>query len=244
MKAFTATLLLLSLVAHGKAQAQASSGQAQVPPTIHTGNIQTHGACSPVIVAPEKSITIECATVGLTPSEAKEQAKQYATILNSVRESGLKEDQILELVRQIARRITQISDAAMPRSISKVQRDELIKELQQVPDTNILIDAQAGDDNGSFANDFKALFTDDLRWKSAHIGYGLTPVATRGVYFLVSKEDNDAHTVPDGCVLTGEALLNMQFLDGIQALSPGQAVAPARGTCTLYISTRKPPESQ
>ena len=163
------------------------------------------------MVAPSKPITIECNTVGLSQDEIQKQAQQYAAILSSVRESGLKEDQILQLEQQIAQGVDQISQATKSRTISEAQRKNLVERLSKVVDTNILIDVQAGSDNRFFGQDFIDLFTKDLAWKSAHFGFGLEEVPTRGVDFLISKEDNDAHTVPDGCVLAAESLVEMHL---------------------------------
>lgn len=245
MRATSAGILLLSvLTAFVEAQAPSTPKQAQPSTSIQTGNIRTGGACSPVLVNPSKPITIECNTVGLSQDEIKKQAQLYAAILSSVRVSGLKEDQILQLVQQIAQGMDQISQATKPRSISETQRRQLIERLSKVSDTSILIDVQAGSDNRFFGEDFITLFTKDLSWKSAHVGFSLEEVPTRGVYFLVSKEDNDAHTVPDGCVLAAESLIEMHLVDEVQALSAGQPVAPPRGTCTLYVATRKLPPAQ
>ena len=220
MKVVSRNLILFSvLVAILQAQSPQTPKQSSPSPSIQTGDIRTIGACSPVLVGPAKPITIECNTVGLSKDEIKNQAQQYAAILSSVRESGLKEDQILNLVRQIALGVNRISEATQPRSITEAQRGILIERLNKVSDTNILIDVQAGADNRFFGEDFITLFTKNLSWKSAHAKFGIGEVPTRGVYFIVSKEDNDAHTVTDGCVLAAESLLELHLIDEIQGLS-------------------------
>jgi hypothetical protein len=173
--------------------------------------------------------------------EIAKQKQQYAAILNSVRASGLKEDQILELVKQIAQGMQQISEATKRRSITSQQRELLLGKLKAVADTNLLIDVQAGDDNRLFTEDFLNLFIKDLSWKSVRKRFAVEEVPTTRVYFIISKEDNDAYAVPDGCVLTGESLRDLHLVDDVLSLSAGEPVAPPRGTCTLYISRRKLP---
>jgi hypothetical protein len=77
--------------------------------SIKTGTIATSGGCSPVLVQPNQPITIQCSIGGLTPQQIKEQRQQYAEILNSVRTSGLKLDQILELEKQIVSNQTAVT---------------------------------------------------------------------------------------------------------------------------------------
>ena len=177
----------------------------------------------------------------MTKEQIEQQRKQYAAILNGIRKSGLREEQILELVQQIAKGMSEISESSKPRSLSEEQRRYLITKLKVVQDTSILITVNAGADNRLYAQNFLDVLETDLKWKSTRKGFFLEEVPITGVYFVISREDNDAHTVPDGCVLMDEALDALHLIDDTWAITKGQPSAPERGTCTLYISRRKVP---
>jgi hypothetical protein len=231
--------LLLCLNVKLQAQVATPVKPVQSPSTIQTGNIKTNGACSPVLVAPAKPITIECNTVGLTEEEIAKERQQYADILSGVRQSGLKEDQILQLEQEIANSVNRISEASKRRAITEGQRAQLVKELSSVSDTNLLIFTGPGGDDAFLSADFLKLFHDDLHWKSAHQLFGMVPSTDEGVYLFVTESDLVAKTIPAGCEKAATLLLQMKLIDQAQFLKPTQNMYPAPGTCTIYVAPKK-----
>jgi hypothetical protein len=88
----------VALLTNLQGQATASKSEA---PSVQTGSITVGGTCNPVIIDPKQPITIVCDSKGLTLQQIEAQRKEYAQILTSVRLSGLKLDQVLELEKQI-----------------------------------------------------------------------------------------------------------------------------------------------
>jgi hypothetical protein len=100
---FFLCLLILSVSANSQ---NTTTAQTQTK----TGDIKTTESCSPVNLNTTGPITIRCNTYGLTAKQIQEQREQYTNVLNAIRQSGLKEDQILDVVKRILVDLKSVSD--------------------------------------------------------------------------------------------------------------------------------------
>lgn len=198
----------------------------------------TSGNCSPIVTAPKGDVTIRCESAGMTKDQADQQAREYAEILNKIRQENLNFRAVIDRLDSIKNDVGEIKKAVAVRRLTSDQRKSLLSVLKSAGhgDIYVFVPLDGGPEISKFAMDFVAV-EKEAGYGGVDNGYGFGSLGgMTGLQMNFNPEDVKGKRIPKSCSDFAAAIDKYvePILLNYTAL-PNMAT-PSQGTCWLLIA--------
>jgi len=196
----------------------------------------TSGPCSPILTTPKGDVTIHCDSAGMTKAQADQQAREFAEILNKIRQENLNLRAVIDRLDSLKNDVGEVKKAVAGRRLNPDQRTVLLSVLKSAGhvDISVFVPVSGGPEVSAYAMDFVRLQQEaGSDFLQGSIGYGV-PANMTGLQMNFNPNDLKSNAIPKPCLDYAAAIT--KYVEPVRLEYNPKIGVPSSGACWLMVA--------